>query len=505
MYYIIFLLFIANNFTKLKYLKILLKNIIIILLLTLVQDAHSQYFIDWVEGFGGDRLDKANCVVETPDHNLLMVGTVKKKREHIWLLMTDEDGNEMWAKTLEQNYESGANSVIISKDTSFVICGYYVKSWRKNDKQGVITKLDKKGNIKWRKNFGGNGNEEFKDIVQTDDGGYFAVGYTTTGYDEKHGWAVIVDKDGNLENEKIFAESKEDVWNAVTKTTDGNFVVAGYSTFDNIKMFRVTKLTKEGDNVWDLDMNFDVYREANDIVELNDKTLVAVGMQEMKSKDFDAFVMRINEGGNEMWNKTYGLGNWDEATSIVKTADGNFAVSGYEQRKENFYADFWTRKINKQGGVTWQQTFKKRSLDFPNSIIETYDNGLLVAGSTMGEYNDWAFAALKYRDALRTDIKFRNPKTDTITVTKTEFQTELCIRSFDEPKNVQLIVNGILQKDDAYNTNMFSGSDCMYPVFSTLNLQEGINYIKVIVVDKRDRVVTKIRKIFYIPNVNLNW
>jgi hypothetical protein len=52
--------------------------------------------------------------VETDEHYLFMVGTAQKKREHTWMLMTDEDGNELWAKTLEQNFESGANSVIIS-------------------------------------------------------------------------------------------------------------------------------------------------------------------------------------------------------------------------------------------------------------------------------------------------------------------------------------------------------------------------------------------------------
>ena len=94
----------------------------------------------------------------------------------------------------------------------------------------------------WQKNWGGNKFEVFSELLQTKDGGFIAYGYSFStdieglpnkGYED----AIIVkyDKDGNLMWQKSWGGNDNDAFYGLLQTEDGGFIAYGYSDSTDIE------------------------------------------------------------------------------------------------------------------------------------------------------------------------------------------------------------------------------------------------------------------------------
>ena len=91
--------------------------------------------------------------------------------------------------------------------------------------------------ISWQKCLGGSNGEGAYSIQQTSDGGYIVAGNTfsndgdVTGY---HGgdeyWVVKLDSNGNIKWQKCLGGSGNDYAYSIQQTSDGGYIVAGYTT-----------------------------------------------------------------------------------------------------------------------------------------------------------------------------------------------------------------------------------------------------------------------------------
>ena len=137
------------------------------------------------------------------------------------------------------------------------------------------------------------------------------------------------------------------------------------------------------------------YDHANAIIEDSDGNLVVAGYRYIDyGSNHDYWILKLNNTGNKIWEKTYGGSKYDDANSIIETADGNLVVAGRTESKGAGRADYWILKLNKTGGnIIWEKTHGGSDWDNARSIIETADGNLVVAGNTSskgaGSANFW--------------------------------------------------------------------------------------------------------------------
>lgn len=146
----------------------------------------------------------------------------------------DKNGNPLWAKTTTTGADPYA--VIQSNDGNIVVAGYETGIGAGNE-DGFIMKLDLNGDTLWSKNYGGTGNEWFYQIVQSNDGGYLAAGYTdscagcavTFGQGGEDIYLVKTDASGNLKWSYTYgtAQSEYAFGHCLAKTMDGGYIVTG--------------------------------------------------------------------------------------------------------------------------------------------------------------------------------------------------------------------------------------------------------------------------------------
>ncbi|MBR4440024.1 MAG: hypothetical protein IKS00_00615 [Bacteroidales bacterium] len=80
---------------------------------------------------------------------------------------------------------------------------------------------------------------------------------------------------------------------------------------------------------------------------------------------------------NVEWAQGFGGDGWDEACSCIETRDGDFLVGGYAKQQER---NLWLVKIRPNGKGRWGKIYADYAASAANSIIQTYDSCLVLAG-----------------------------------------------------------------------------------------------------------------------------
>ena len=93
------------------------------------------------------------------------------------------------------------------------------------------------GSVETVSTIGGSLNEVANSVFATNDGGYIVAGYTQSNDGDIEGktdtsfdfWVLKFDEDNAVEWKKTYGGSNDDRANKVIQTSDGNFVIIGYS------------------------------------------------------------------------------------------------------------------------------------------------------------------------------------------------------------------------------------------------------------------------------------
>lgn len=120
----------------------------------------------------------------------------------------------------------------------------------------------------------------------------------------------------------------DDGANAIAATSDGGFVVAGWSEpkheeGDNV---HVAKLNFLGMVEWQASFGDDRDDEANSIVVAKDGGYVIAGTFGAGTDNSDGFLMKIDWRGKEVWRRVFDSGGVDEALNAEATADGGYII-----------------------------------------------------------------------------------------------------------------------------------------------------------------------------------
>ena len=104
----------------------------------------------------------------------------------------------------------------------------------------------------------------------------------------------------------------------------------------------------------------------------------------------DCWVVKLDNMLNIEWQKCLGGSHYDRANSIIQTADNGFIIAGYTASNDgdvsgnNGYNDFWVVKLDQNANIEWQKCFGGRESDWAWSIIQTNDEGYTIAGQSYG-------------------------------------------------------------------------------------------------------------------------
>ncbi|NPA41170.1 MAG: hypothetical protein GXO18_02745, partial [Aquificae bacterium] len=222
--------------------------------------------------------------------------------------------------------------------------------------------------IQWAKVYGGGSSDGAYSIQQTSDGGYVVAGWTSSfGAGLADIWVLKLDANGDVQWQKTYGGSDSDGAYSIQQTSDGGYVVAGWtwSFGAGSADFWVLKLDANGDVQWQKTYGGGDSDEAYSIQQTSDGGYVVAGRTWSFGTGLtDIWVLKLDANGDVQWRKTYGDSGPNEAYSIQQTSDGGYVVAGVTLSFGTGSADFWVLKLDANGDVQWQKTYGDGDLDW---------------------------------------------------------------------------------------------------------------------------------------------
>jgi len=311
----------------------------------------------------------------------------------------DVGGNVIWKNNFGGGGSDQFNSVTMVSGGFVAVGEANEKSFGSGDWYGIagnggldaiIVKYDNGGNVVWRNNFGGSGNDRFLSVTAVP-GGIVAVGYSLEGSFGSGDWygiagrgandAIIVkyDYDGNIVWQNKFGGLGHDHFTSVTAIPDG-VVAVGWSREDSFGSGDWYGVTGHGRS--------------------------------------DGIIVRYDSYGNVVWqNKFGGLG--PDAFTSVTAVSGGFIAVGYSHGP-SFGNGSWEGvegnggggdaiivKYDYDGYAVWKNNFGGGGNEYFLSVTAVPDGFVAVGASSQDAFGsgDWAgFASNGDTDA--TIVKF---------------------------------------------------------------------------------------------------
>ncbi|MEJ5102832.1 T9SS type A sorting domain-containing protein [Chryseobacterium sp. MYb328] len=200
--------------------------------------------------------------------------------------------------------------------------------------------------------------------------------------------------------QKDIKSSTQDFLSQVTTTIDQQYLITGSSIQSDKQQtsgskqnngydFHLVKLNQQGEEAWEKYFSGNNHDYLSAAVSTQEGGFLLAGTsysgkgldkKEDSKGGSDIWLIRINEFGDEIWQKTLGTSSDEEAKAVIQTTDLGFFVAGNVQNSSQGYGskDVWITRLNKDGKELSQLIVGGKGLDEVEKMIPTKDGGALL-------------------------------------------------------------------------------------------------------------------------------
>lgn len=341
-------------------------------------------------------------------------------QEELLCAFQTKDGGYILGGSSSSNPPAISNIKLEEKSIGTTTADLYNKSEKSRGNMDYwVVKLDKQGVIEWQKTYGGQYADLLRSMEQTTDNGYILAGYSNSPIsgdktDSNKGvgdyWIIKIDDVGEIQWQNTFGAEGDDQPYVIHQTSDEGYIVGGNSNSKNSLTsmggivsngtdYWVLKLDQEGGVLWSKTYDFGKVDILTSLVENKDhsyliggfaKTEVrrspfsniakAAGVSMDKEGINDYIALKIDQKGEELWNKTVGSSGEDILRKLIETRDGGYLMAGTsnatasKDRNGNIGGnDFWVVKLKDK---TKLEKVKSSLEAIPNPA-KTYTNVII--------------------------------------------------------------------------------------------------------------------------------
>jgi hypothetical protein len=286
----------------------------------------------------------------------------------------------------------------------------------------LIERLDATGQLVWAKVYeAGRSRSSFRQIRQTSDGGFVAVGSTYDGSANTGALSALIlklDSQGNVQWQRTLGQAggpKDAYLNAVQQTADGGYVTTGEFSAPSACQYGhgcgegvlVVKLDANGNVSWQRGFNsFDgsgaptASEHAFSIIQTLEGGYLVSGSWRNTTGPGTCcqgpLLLKLDANGTSQWQKAYSggvycfyNGFWYQcyaigglAFSVHQTLDGSYILSGAGDLKliDSVPQVPWLAKVNASGNLLWQRFYYQSHPTTGRPLSQYFASSTLTGG-----------------------------------------------------------------------------------------------------------------------------
>ncbi|ALO16164.1 delta-60 repeat domain protein [Salinivirga cyanobacteriivorans] len=338
--------------------------------------------------YGGSFLDEGHKVLQTQDGGYLLAGSMADENElsDMYLLKTNSTGDIAWHVTLGDSLNDYAFSFSLSDDQSVLVAGTTTLIGS-NKTNALAAKVSGTGNVLWERNYGSSNNEQIKDVIGTSDGGYMLAGYTNAA-GQHDIFLLKISATGDSLWSKTYGGSELDEAYAICHSHNGGYVLFGTSeSFIEPGQASANMLALEvNENGVPIDRST-FGGELNDLGQAVFKTtngyIFSGTTNSFGAGESDIFVVKTSTNIHDIeWSKAFGGTETETGNSVVQQADGNYTIAGKTDSYGNGSNDVYLIILSDQGNLIMEKTYGSTGSEWANFLTQTSDGGFIFTGAT---------------------------------------------------------------------------------------------------------------------------
>jgi PKD repeat protein len=399
------------------------------------------YIKQWDARFGGTDADLLTRFLECHDGGFLLTGYSQSvsgadktqtlwggsSDDDFWIVKTDASGNKEWDKDFGGYFSDRMFSVKEIPSGGYLLAGESISGISGNKTQPTqgntdwwIVRIDSAGNKLWDKDFGGPDYDYLNSMIATSDGGYLlgGISLSSAGGDKTQNtwggwdfWIIKIDSAGNKLWDKDYGGTDHDYLNDISQTSDGGFLIGGYSLSDisgdktqsrwGLYDFWIIKTDSVGNLEWEKDYGGYDNDYLNSVLPVSGGYILAgissSGTGGNKTQPswggLDFWILKIDFNGNLVYDRDYG-GTDDEDFfgNISSFPNGDLLLAGISYspisgtKTENNLGieQSYIMRIDSIGNIVWDKTIFTNGHDEEGYAIITSDGCIAVANYTNG-------------------------------------------------------------------------------------------------------------------------
>jgi hypothetical protein len=270
-------------------------------------------------------------------------------------------------------------------------------------------------NIQWQKDIKSSTQNFLSQVSTTIDQQYLITGSSiqasklqTTENKQNNGYdfhLVKLNQQGDEVWEKFFVGNNHDFLTSTVITQEGGFLISGTS-YSNKGLDKkddskggsdiwLIRLNEFGDELWQKTLGTASDEEARSVIQTTDLGFFVAGNVQNSARGYgskDVVIIKLDKNGKELSQLILGGKGLDEMEKMIPTKDGGALLGIYSRsniggskKTENFgEGDYWIIKLNKDGKVEWEKNYGGKGDDHLRALALT-SNGYIIGGESRSE------------------------------------------------------------------------------------------------------------------------
>ena len=231
------------------------------------------------------------------------------------------------------------------------------------------------------------GDGEAHSVIQASHGGYLMAGYQGSIDAYPRIYLVRTNSAGDTLWTRTYGGSSGEYAYAYSAQadSDGGYIVVGGIRTNGASYFYVLKIDDCGDTLWTRKYGITNNDRAYSVALTHDNGYIIAGEAYAGTWYSGIYIVRTNSAGDTLWTRMFWDVNMEKcAYSIQSTPDSGHIITGYSKMNGQSYRHVYLIKINSVGDAVWSRIYGNPYFppyQYGNSVALCSDSGYIIAGT----------------------------------------------------------------------------------------------------------------------------